>query len=90
MLNTNAYVRGPVLDIEPNDGTFACVIGLPCLFTNPSYIRADGGFSYRLYHGLEVYGRIDNLLDRKYEEVLGYPALPLNFLAGVKLSFGAR
>jgi len=90
MLNTGAYVRGPMLDIEPNLGTYACTMGLPCLFTNPSYIRADGGFSYRVAHGVEIYGRLNNLLDRKYEEVLGYPALPLNFLAGVKFTFAAR
>jgi outer membrane receptor for ferrienterochelin and colicin len=28
-------------------------------------------------------------LDQKYEKVLGYPALPLNFLAGVKFTFPA-
>ncbi|MGA3167429.1 MAG: TonB-dependent receptor [Terriglobia bacterium] len=89
-LNTNAHIRGPVLDLEPNLGSYACVLGMPCLFTNKSYIRADGGFSYRLPHGMEIYGRLDNFLDRKFEEVLGYPALPLNFLAGVKFSFPAR
>jgi outer membrane receptor protein involved in Fe transport len=90
MLNTSAYIRGPVLDIEPNLGTYACVLGMQCLFTNPHYIRADGGFSYRLPHGVEIYGRLDNFLNRKYEEVLGYPALPLNFLAGVKFSLPAE
>ncbi|MBZ5668163.1 MAG: TonB-dependent receptor [Acidobacteriia bacterium] len=89
-LNTNAQIRGPVLDIEPNLGTYACTIGLPCLFANKEYIRADGGFSYRLPHGVEIYGRLDNFLNRKYEEVLGYPALPLNFLAGVKFSLPAE
>jgi outer membrane cobalamin receptor len=89
-LNTNAYIRGPMLDIEPNLGTYACTLGLPCLFTNQGYIRADGGFSYRLPHGVEIYGRFDNFLNRKYEEVLGYPALPLNFLAGVKFSLPAE
>jgi outer membrane receptor protein involved in Fe transport len=79
-----------VLDIEPNLGTYACVLGMQCLFTNPHYIRADGGFSYRLPRGVEIYGRLDNVLNRKYEEVLGYPALPLNFLAGVKFSLPAE
>ena len=32
MLNTNAYIRGPVLDVEPNDGLGACSFDLPCLF----------------------------------------------------------
>jgi len=29
-------------------------------------------------------------LDQKYEEVLGYPSLPLNFLAGFRISFPGR
>ncbi len=91
MLNTNAYIRGATLDLEPNLGVYACTgLGLPCLFTNPSYFLADGGFSYRLRHGVEIYGRLNNFLDRHYEEVLGYPALPLNFLAGVKFTFPAE
>jgi len=90
MLNTNAYIRGPVLDIEPNYGTYACTLGMPCLFTNKGYVRVDGGFSYRLPAGVEIYGRLDNMLDQKYEEVFGYPSLPFNFLTGLRISFPGR
>ena len=90
-LNTNAYLRGRTLDLEPNEGVYACsYYDLPCLFPDKGYVVLNGGFSYRLTHGLEIYGHLDNLLDRKYEEVLGYPALPLNFLAGVKFTFPAQ
>ena len=41
MLNTNAYIRGSVLDVEPNDGLGACDLGLPCLFSDKGYVR-DG------------------------------------------------
>jgi outer membrane receptor protein involved in Fe transport len=90
MLNTNAYIRGPVLDLEPNDGAFACVLGLRCLFDNPGYIQANTGFSYRLPHGVEVYGRLNNFLNQKYEESFGFPALHLNFLAGIRWNFPAE
>jgi outer membrane cobalamin receptor len=91
MLNTNAYIRGSVLDVEPNDGLGACsYFSLPCLFPDKGYVRVDGGFSYRLPRGVEIYGRLDNMLDQKYEEVLGYPSLPFNFLAGVRISFPGR
>ncbi len=90
MLNANAYVRGAALDIEPNLGTYACVLGLPCFFTNKGYTRADAGFSYRLPKGLELYGRLNNLLNQKYEESYGFPALHLNFMAGMKLNFPAE
>jgi outer membrane receptor protein involved in Fe transport len=90
MLNTNTYIRGSALDVEPNDGLFACDLGLPCLFPDKGYVRMDGGFSYRLPKGVEIYGRLDNMLDQKYEEVLGYPSLPFNFLAGVRFGFPMR
>jgi len=94
-LNTHAYLRGITLDLEPNFGTFACTPapagpGLPCLFNNKGYLRADGGFSYRLPRGVELYGQLNNFLDRRYEEAFGYPALPLNFLAGVRFTFPAE
>lgn len=75
-LNTTAYIRGETLDVEP-------AFGQP-FFANPGYVRADAGFAYRLFGGVEVYGRLNNLLNRKYEENLGYPALRLNFMAGMK------
>jgi outer membrane receptor protein involved in Fe transport len=90
-LNANAYLRGQTLDLEPNEGVYACAYyGLPCLFPDKGYLVLNGGFSYRLTRGVEVYAHLNNLLDRKYEEVLGYPALPLNFLAGVKFTFPAE
>ncbi len=80
MLNTNAYIRGRVLDVEPNYGLGACsFFDEPCLLNNDGYIRMDGGFSYRLPKGLEIFGRMDNLLDRKYEEVFGIPFTSFQF-----------
>ena len=89
MLNTNATIRGSMLDLEPNLGTYACTLGLPCLFTNRGFISVNSGFSFRLSPQVEIYGRLNNFLNRKYEEVFGYPALPLNFLAGVRFTFPA-
>ncbi len=87
-LNSNAYVRGRVLDVEPIFGVGTCsFLGLRCLFPNKGYVRADAGFSYRLPHGLELYGRLNNFLNQKYEESFGFPALHLNFLAGFRFNF---
>ncbi|HEV2349937.1 MAG TPA: TonB-dependent receptor [Terriglobia bacterium] len=87
MLNTDAYIRGQELDLEPNDGTFACTLGLPCFFNNKGYTRADAGFAYRLPGGVEIYGRVNNFLNHKYEESFGFPSLRLNFIAGLKFTF---
>ncbi len=96
MLNVNGYVRGSVLDLEPNLGLFACAPpseggpGLPCMFTNKGYTLANGGFSYQFPAGIQLYGRINNFLNQKYEEVLGYPAWKLNFLAGIRFELPAK
>jgi len=90
MLNTNALIRGGVLDVEPNDGTFACSLGFPCLFRTGGYVVANAGFSYELPGGLEIYGRLNNFTNEKYEEVLGFPALHLNFMTGIRFRFPAR
>ncbi len=92
MLNMNGTIRGAVLDVEPNDGTFACdtinpITGSPyqCLFRNPGYELLNAGFAYGLPKGIAIYGRLNNFLNQKYEEAFGFPSLRLNFMAGVKL-----
>src|SRR5262249_44403677 len=89
-LNTNAYIRGRVLDVEPNLGTFACTLGLQCLFEAKGYVLANAGFSYEFPIGLEMHGQLNNFLNQKYESAFGFPALRLNFLAGIRFRFPAR
>jgi len=85
MLNLNGTIRGAVLDVEPNDGTFACELMLPCLFRNHGYELMNAGFAYRLPKGIEIYGRLNNFLNQRYEEAFGFPSLRLNFMAGFKV-----
>jgi len=84
MLNLNTYIRGRVLDVEPNYGISEG------LFRDKGYVLTNAGFSYRLRRGVEIYGRLNNFLDQKYEESFGYPALHLNFLAGARFHFPAE
>ncbi|MFZ0885695.1 MAG: TonB-dependent receptor [Candidatus Acidiferrales bacterium] len=85
MLNMNGTIRGAVLDVEPNDGTFACELMLPCLFRNHGYQLLNAGFAYHLPKGVEIYGRLNNFLNQRYEEAFGFPSLRLNFMAGFKV-----
>ncbi|MFZ3218034.1 MAG: TonB-dependent receptor [Candidatus Acidiferrales bacterium] len=85
MLNMNGTIRGAVLDVEPNDGTYACELMLPCLFRNHGYELMNAGFAYRLPKGVEIYGRLNNFLNQRYEEAFGFPSLRLNFMAGFKV-----
>lgn len=87
MFNTNATIRGRVLDLEPNFGSFACTLGLTCLFQNKGYVDANAGFAYDLPLGIEIFGRLNNFANQKYEEAFGFPDLRLNFMAGIKLRF---
>jgi outer membrane cobalamin receptor len=85
MLNMNGTIRGAVLDVEPNDGTFACELGLTCLFRNHGYELLNAGFAYQLPKGIEIYGRVNNFLNQRYEEAFGFPSLRLNFMTGLKV-----
>ena len=52
------------------------------------YLRADVGAWYAVRPRLTLYGNVENALDRRYNEVVGYPALPLNFRAGMRFRIG--
>jgi outer membrane receptor protein involved in Fe transport len=45
----------------------------------------NAGFAYQLPKGIEIYGRLNNFLNQRYEEAFGFPSLRLNFMAGVKV-----
>jgi vitamin B12 transporter len=61
--------------------------------TNPMYARTDFATSYtfstKLFSlsRLTIYGKVENLFDRNYEEVLGFKSPPINFLAGIRGTF---
>jgi outer membrane cobalamin receptor len=57
------------------------------------FARTDLAVSYALparflsFADLTVYGKIENLFDRSYQEILGFRSPPLNYLAGIRLTF---
>jgi vitamin B12 transporter len=59
------------------------------------YVRFDLAGSYQLpvkFHlvkDISLFGKIENLFDKKYEEADGFRARPLNFLLGVRAAFGS-
>jgi outer membrane receptor protein involved in Fe transport len=58
------------------------------LFFSPGYTVLDLGAAVPVWHGVEVFGRLNNVTDRSYEEVLGFPALGRNGLVGVRVAAG--
>jgi outer membrane cobalamin receptor len=59
----------------------------PPVTSNPSYTRWDMAGSYRFSKRFTYLGTITNVLDRSYMEVLGYPALPIEFRTGGRFTF---
>lgn len=45
------------------------------------------GASYKVLDKLNVYGRVNNILNRKYQNYYAYPTQKFNFLAGIALRF---
>ncbi len=72
--------RGRVLAVEPSYGTFGG------LFDAAGYGVWNAGASWQFSRHLDLFGRIENLFDRSYEEVYGYPALGRGVLAGVRVA----
>jgi outer membrane cobalamin receptor len=54
------------------------------LTSNDGYARVDLRGQVRLVRGLTAFAACENLLDRRYQEVLGYPALGRSVRAGLR------
>ena len=54
------------------------------------YVLVNLGGWYAINHYVTAYANLDNALNRRYEEVAGYPALKANFRAGMRFRFGGE
>ena len=73
-----------------NDVNPVFVWDAPSVLRNGSFNKLDLGLNSQLNSRLTWFARVDNLLNRRYEEVLGYPAYKINFSSGLKLRLGGR
>jgi outer membrane cobalamin receptor len=78
----NAGGRGSALDVEPNWGASGG------MFVAPGFAVAGAGVAIRAARALDVLVRADNLFDRRYEAVFGYPAPRRSITVGVRLAAG--
>ena len=84
-INVAAIYNGDMKDIV-TDAAFNTVYT-----TLPSYWNVRLAASYKLDRGVEVFGRVENLLNQHYQEVYGYNATAgTTAFAGVKLTFGGE
>jgi vitamin B12 transporter len=54
----------------------------------PSYVLVNAGGWYAVHPRITAYVNVENLLDKRYNEVVGYPALGTNFRAGLRFRVG--
>lgn len=80
-LSTTVLRLGPWLDSN-RAGTQS---GVPV----NGYTTVNLAGSYALPHGVTLFARIDNLLDRRYQEPLGYEHPGFGVFAGVRVAFDA-
>jgi vitamin B12 transporter len=75
------YFSGPRTDSD--------FLGLG-LTRNPGYARFDVAGSYNFGRGVTLYVRATNLLDKQYQDAIGFPALGRDARIGVKYQFRGR
>jgi vitamin B12 transporter len=76
-MTDDVFVNGPFGFPEPAGRLFL-----------DAYWLVNASVSYKLQPGVELFARVENLLDQHYQEVFGYEAAPITAFAGIKLTFG--
>lgn len=74
--------RSRVLDVDPSFGTFGGLYDLA------GYSTWAAGAGWRIHRRVDLFGRVTNLVDRAYEEALGFPATGRSAIAGLRVAAG--
>ncbi|MDA1091681.1 MAG: TonB-dependent receptor [Acidobacteria bacterium] len=76
---TSIGTRSATRDIDPSFGSFGG------FFDNAGYAVVNLGGSLHAWTGVEFTARVQNLLDRGYEEAFGFPTLGRSVMAGIRV-----
>jgi vitamin B12 transporter len=74
-----------VVGRRPDSDFFTYVVPLQ---SNPGYSVSSAAFTYDFARFGAAYVRVDNILNRDYQEVLGYRALQRSVIVGTRLRLG--
>jgi vitamin B12 transporter len=88
--NLAAYITGVRTDSDFDSTIIGNVCTGPCLTSNPGYTRFDLATSYNFGRGISFYGRVTNLLNKQYQDAIGFPALGRDFRLGLNYHFGGH
>lgn len=67
------------------DSDFSSLV--PPIISDPSYTKWDIGWNYRSGHRITYFGIFENVLNQRYMEALGFPALRASYRAGARMTF---
>jgi vitamin B12 transporter len=56
-------------------------------YWNASYTRHDAALTYHYGEAYEVFARVGNVLDERYDEIAGYPSPGIQYTAGTRVTF---
>ena len=74
--------------LEGEDANGGNSLLLPNRNLDYGYAKLDLGGSFQLFSWMDVYAQADNLLDNQHIAPIGYPSLPFNVRAGLRLRWG--
>jgi iron complex outermembrane receptor protein/vitamin B12 transporter len=74
--------------LEGSDLTGGNTLLLPNRNLDFGFAKLDLGASFRLMSHLAIYGQTENLTSNQHIAPIGYPSLPFNFRAGVRVQLG--
>jgi outer membrane cobalamin receptor len=78
-------VSGSFVGRRPDDD----FLGLG-IYHAPGYALVNAGGWYAINRYMTAYVNVENILDRRYNEVVGYPSLKANFRAGMRFRLGGE
>ncbi len=73
-----------------SDAFFGNTLLLPNRNLDPAYQKLDLTGSYRVNRRLAFYSVVENVASQHYDQVSGFPALPLTFRAGFRVTLGGE
>lgn len=73
-----------------SDAFFGTSLLLPNRNLAPGYQKIDLGGSYRFNSHLKFFSVLENLASQHYDPAFGFPALPLSFRTGFKITVGGE
>ena len=76
--------------LEGQDAFFGNTLLLPNRNLDPAFQKIDLGGTFRVNQRVALYSAVGNLFSQHYEQVIGFPASPLTFRAGFKVTFGGE